>query len=267
MNRLNNKVALVTGAAGGIGGATAMMMAAEGARVVVTDIDDDGGRVVVEKIEAGGGVAKYLHLDVRVEAEWVEGMRQVESRFGGLDILANVAGVCALTEIGDMTYDQWRWQFQVDLDGKFFGCRNALPLLARSGHGSIVNISSSTVIHGTAGATAYAASKAGVLAFSKALAVECAQAHTGIRVNNVIPGPTETPIWVKMFHGGVLPPADQVDYESIVSKMRDGASAANLVKRAGRPEDIAAAIVFLASDEAGYVNGIDLLVDGGTAIA
>ncbi|ORA08350.1 SDR family NAD(P)-dependent oxidoreductase [Mycobacterium arosiense] len=267
MSRLDDKVALVTGAAGGIGGATAMMMAAEGARVVVTDIDDDGGRVVVEKIQARGGVAKYLHLDVRVEAEWLDVMREVESRFGGLDILANVAGVCALTEIGDMTYDQWRWHFQVDLDGKFLGSRSALPLLARSGRGSIVNISSSTVIHGTAGATAYAASKAGVLAFSKALAVECSEAHTGIRVNSIIPGPIETPIWVKMFHGGILPRPDHVDYEAIISKMRDGASAANLVKRAGRPDDIAAAVVFLASDEAGYINGTDLIVDGGRAIA
>lgn len=267
MNRLDGKVAVVTGGAGGIGGATAMMMAAEGARVIVTDIEDDGGHRVVEKVKAAGGQADYLHLDVRVEAEWVEVMRQLGAKFGGLDILANVAGVCALTGIGDMSYDQWRWQFQVDLDGKFFGCRNAMGLLARSGRGSIVNISSSSVIQGTAGATAYAASKAGVLAFSKALAVECSQARTGIRVNSVIPGPIETPIWVKMFHDGMLPPADQVDYESIVAKMRDGASAGSLMKRAGRPADIAAAVVFLASDEAGYINGTDLIVDGGTTIA
>ncbi|MEZ0366638.1 SDR family NAD(P)-dependent oxidoreductase [Mycobacterium sp. pUA109] len=266
MNRLDGKVALVTGGAGGIGGATAVRMAAEGAWVVVTDIDDEGGHLVVEKAKAAGGHADYLHLDVRDEAEWAEVMRQVDSRIGGLDILANVAGVCALAGIGDMSYEQWRWQFQVDLDGKFFGCRNALPLLIRSGRGSIVNISSSSVIHGTAGATAYAASKAGVLAFSKALAVECSQARTGIRVNSVIPGPIETPIWVKMFHGGVLPPPDQVDYESIALELRDEVSAGNLVQRAGRPDDIAAAIVFLASDEAGYINGTELIVDGGTAI-
>lgn len=266
MNRLAGKTALVTGGAGAIGSATALMMASEGARVVVADIDDERGAIARDKISHSGGEARYFRLDVREEGQWIDVLRTVEDEFGGLDILANIAGVCALAPIGETSYEQWRWQFAVDLDGKFFGCKNALPLLARSGRGSIVNISSSTVMQASPGAIAYAASKAGTLAFSKTLALECARANNGIRVNSIIPGPVESPIWVKMVSGGVLPPAEKVDHAAILENIRKNVSAGSLVHRAGRPEDIAAAVVYLASDEAGYVTGTDLVVDGGVAI-
>jgi NAD(P)-dependent dehydrogenase (short-subunit alcohol dehydrogenase family) len=267
VNRLQDKVALITGGAGGMGSATAKAMASEGARVVVSDINDDAGQQVCDEIGKAGGGARYLHLDVRREAEWIGVLEEIESRLGGLDILANIAAVCALTPISQTSYESWRWQLDVDLDGKFFGCKHGLRLLAKSGRGSIVNISSSVVYEGSAGAIAYSAAKGGVLAFSKAVAAECARANNGVRVNCIIPGPVETMMWVKMNHGGVLPSPDDLDYDSLLTRYRDGAAASSQVKRAGRPEDIAAAVVYLASDEAGYVHGIDLIVDGGRAIA
>jgi NAD(P)-dependent dehydrogenase (short-subunit alcohol dehydrogenase family) len=266
MNRLSGRVALVTGAAGGIGGATAVMMAAEGARVFVTDIEDGGGEAVRDRIIQAGGEATYAHLDVTVEADWQRVLGQVVETYGGLDILANIAGVCAIAPISQTSYENWRWQIAVDLDGKFFGCKHALPLLAKSGRGAIINIGSTSGLRGTPGLTAYSASKAGVCAFSKALALECGQADNGVRVNTVLPGGIETPIWVKMLSGGVLPSPDVVDHETLLTAVRNGVLG-KMAKRIGRPEDIAAAVVYLASDEASFVNGADLIVDSGISVS
>lgn len=267
MNRLRDKVALLTGGAGAIGAATATMMIQEGARVFVTDIADEAGEEIVAGLTRQGSAAEYLHLDVTDEGNWLSVLDQVQRRAGRLDVLANIAGVCVMSPISQTTSENWKWQLAVDLDGKFFGCKHALPMLAASGRGSIVNISSASGTHGMANLTAYSASKGAVRSFSKALALECGAAKNGIRVNSVVPGAIESPIWVKMVSGGVLPSSEKVDHSAIMNQFRSLSSGENPLGRAGVPDDIASAIVFLASDEASYINGQDLAVNGGSHLS
>jgi len=255
--RVGGKVALVTGGASGIGRGCAEKLAAEGAFVVVTDIQDKLGEEVVAGIEAAGGKAEYVHHDVTDEDVWAEVVAGVKARHGRLDILVNNAGIGIGGSILDMTLANWRRQTAINLDGVFLGVKHSIPLMRVSGDGgSIVNISSVAGLKGSANLAGYCATKGGVRLFTKAVAMECANAKDGIRVNSVHPGLIETPIWVTVqdaLSPGANAPPDLDAMSALAVPMG--------VK--GVPEDIANGVLWLSSDEARYVTGMEMVIDGG----
>jgi len=256
--RLKDRVALVTGAASGIGRACAVALAREGARVLACDVDEAG-------LEETAGLSEAIgahRLDVTQEADWASAVAAAEARFGALHVLVNNAGLCVSARVIDTTLETWRRQNAVNLDGVFLGVRAALPLIERSGGGAIVNISSVAGLKGIAGLSGYCASKGGVRLFTKAVALECAAAGKGVRVNSIHPGAIETPIWVKMRHGGALPPGSNTHVEEM-DATRAGAARATPLGFPGLPEDIAEGVVYLASDAARFVTGAELVIDGG----
>lgn len=258
MGRLNGKVALVTGAGSGIGRACALAMAGEGAALIVTDIDEAGGRETCAIIASAGGRVSFHAHDVASEQSWDRVLGHVDA----LHVLVNNAGICIATPLAQISYDSWRRQFAINVDGVFLGTKHALPLLVRSGGGAIVNISSVAGLKGVAGLSGYCATKGAVRLFTKAVALECAQAGNKVRVNSIHPGAIETPIWVKMGHDGTLPP-DAVGYSDAMDVARAASVAATPMGRAGTPQDIAAGVVFLASDESRFITGTELVIDGG----
>ena len=241
---LSGRCAVVTGAASGIGRATAELFAAEGARIVLVDRDADAARAVA------GGLAGRDHrvvvMDVADEAGW---RALAASLDAGCDILVNNAGVAALDPIAATSLARWRATMAVNLDSVFLGTRALLPILARSGRGAIVNVASIRGIIGGVNATAYCASKGAVRLFTKAVALECAEQGNGVRVNSIHPGLIDTP----------LAAAALTDRETAAGRM-----AALPMARAGRPAEIAAAILFAASDAARYMTGAEIVIDGGT---
>ena len=265
--RIAGRVAFVTGGASGIGRAAAIALAREGGAVMLTDIDAEGGRETAAMIEATGGTAQFRGQDVIEEDRWAELIARTLALFGRLDILVNNAGIGIGVPITEMTLDQWNKQLSINLTGVFLGMKHAIPAMRTakpSGSyrgGSIINISSVAGLVGSPGLTAYCATKGGVRLFSKAVAMECAAAGDGIRVNSVHPGIIDTPIWGKIDAGGILqalapegtnvPPADAI------------AAAGTPLGFAGLPSDIADGIVFLASDESRYMTGTELVIDGG----
>jgi NAD(P)-dependent dehydrogenase (short-subunit alcohol dehydrogenase family) len=197
--QVQGKVALVTGGASGIGAAVAESLAREGASVAVTDIDDLRGPEVVAGIKKAGHEAVFLHQDVTSEPRWIEVVTDVEKRFGRLDILVSNAGIgIAVPSITDMSLADWRRQTAINLDGVFLSVKHGLPLMRRTGGGSIIMMSSLAGLRGAAGLSGYSATKGGVRLFAKAVAMECASVGDGIRVNSVHPGIIDTPIWGKI---------------------------------------------------------------------
>lgn len=262
MTRLANKVALISGSASGIGRETALLFAREGAKVVVTDIHDAPGTECVDQIIAKGGSAIFRHLDVANEEDWVAAIAATKAQFGRLDILVNNAGMAIAGDITLMSLADWRRQQAVNLDGVFLGIKHAIPLMRASGGGSIVNISSTAAIVGTANLISYSAAKGGVRALTKSVALQCAAAKDGIRVNSVHPGVINTPIY------GTLEGLPQHGAGGANTKHigRDPEALGALVAPlglAGQPYDIAAGILYLASDDARYVTGAELVIDGG----
>jgi NAD(P)-dependent dehydrogenase (short-subunit alcohol dehydrogenase family) len=256
--RVMGKVALVTGGASGIGRGAAEKLAAEGASVVITDIQDHLGEEVVAGINKAGGKAEYLRHDVTDETAWETVIATVKARHGRLDILVNNAGIGIGGSVLDMTLDAWRRQTAVNLDGVFLGVKHAIPLMRESGGGSIVNISSVAGLKGAPMLAGYCATKGGVRLFTKAVAMECANAKDGIRVNSVHPGIIETPIWTTVIGGeaGTNAPPDLDAMSEMAVPLG--------VK--GVPEDIANGILWLASDESRYVTGAELVIDGGLSV-
>jgi NAD(P)-dependent dehydrogenase (short-subunit alcohol dehydrogenase family) len=255
MARLSGKVAMVTGGASGIGRACALALAREGAEVIVTDIDEAGGRGTCAAI---AGACFHAH-DVASEESW----KNILATVGALHVLVNNAGICIAAPLAEMSNESWRRQLAINLDSIFFGCKLAVPLMAKSGGGSIVNMSSVAGLKGVAGLSGYCASKGAVRLFTKAVALECAAARNGVRVNSVHPGAIETPIWVKMAYDGKLPPPDAVRHSNAMEAARAASVAATPLGHAGLPDDIAAGVVYLASDEARFVTGTELVIDGG----
>lgn len=249
MGRLQGKVALVTGAASnpGLGYATAQRLAAEGARLVTTDMDEAGAGLCAAAIREAGGEAVAFNQDVVSEEDWARVIAETESRFGRLDILVNNAGIHLTKSIDDTTPKEFQRQLDVNLVGTFLGVKTALPLMRRSGGGSIVNLSSIAGTLGIHGLSAYAAAKGGVRTMTKTIAIE--GAPDNIRCNSIHPGM----IWTNMMKQAA------VSAEAV----KDALMAAIPLRRMGEPDDIANAVLFLASDESRYITGIELYVDGG----
>jgi NAD(P)-dependent dehydrogenase (short-subunit alcohol dehydrogenase family) len=256
--RVSGKVALVTGGASGIGRGSAEKLASEGATVVITDIQDHLGGEVVAAIQKAGGQAEYLRHDVTSEDAWIEVVGQVKARHGRLDILVNNAGIGIGGSVLDMSLADWRRQTAVNLDGVFLGVKHSIPLMREGGGGSVINISSVAGLKGAPTLAGYCATKGGVRLFTKAVALECAAAKDGVRVNSVHPGIIETPIWVTVAGGqpGVNAPPDLDAMSELAVPLG--------VK--GVPEDIANGVLWLASDESRYVTGAELVIDGGLSV-
>lgn len=256
--RVEGKRALITGAASGIGKATALLLAREGARVAVTDLDAAGVQAVAEEVRAAGGDALALSLDVTSEAAWEAAIATLDEAWDGLDILVPNAGIPLGKPVTEMSLAEWRSLMAVNVDGVFLAVKYGLPLMRKGGGGSIVIMSSAAGLKGMPNASAYCASKGAVRLFAKAVALECAAAGDGVRVNSIHPGGVETPIWQK---SGM--------WQNLVQKLGSDEAAwqalANTapLKRFAAPEEIAHAVLYLASDEAAYVTGTELAVDGG----
>jgi NAD(P)-dependent dehydrogenase (short-subunit alcohol dehydrogenase family) len=258
--RVGGKVALITGGASGIGRGCAEKLAAEGATAVVTDQQDEKGAETVAIIEKAGGKAWYLHHDVTDEAAWESVIAEVKRREGRLDILVNNAGIGIGGSILDMTLADWRRQTAVNLDGVFLGTKHSIPLMRASGDGgSIINMSSVAGLKGSAMLAGYCATKGGVRLFTKSIAMECANAKDGIRVNSVHPGLIETPIWLTVGEA-VNPGANAPPDLDAMSAM------AVPLGVKGFPEDIANGVLWLCSSESRYVTGQELVIDGGMTL-
>jgi NAD(P)-dependent dehydrogenase (short-subunit alcohol dehydrogenase family) len=250
MGRLSGKTALITGAASvpGLGSATAIRFAEEGARVFLTDINAPGCEAVAETIRNAGGEAVSMGHDVTSSAEWDSVFTAVEAQFGRLDIIVNNAGIAVLGPFAEITDADWMRQNDTNLHSVFYGTQRAVKLMRKIGEGgSIINISSVVGLIGVSGCAAYAAAKGGVRLFSKTVALECAMDK--IRVNTVHPGMIMTNIQK------VAMQENPEVYKTLSASIPMG--------HFGEPEDVANMNLFLASDESRYVTGAELVVDGG----
>jgi len=252
MGRLQGKVAIVTGAAKGLGEADARLFAAEGALVILTDVDEVNGERVAREI---GPTALFVRQDVRDEAGWEALIANVTARHGRLDILVNNAGVVEPGTIETTSADDYRFVMAVSADGTFFGCKHAIPAMRASGGGSIVNMASIASIQGESLVASYCAAKGAVEALTRSVAVHCAQGRMNIRCNSVHPSGIDTPM-VRGFGGKVMaarlaPPPGASPH---------GASPL------GVANDIAYAVLYLASDESRFVNGQRIVVDNSMSV-
>jgi NAD(P)-dependent dehydrogenase (short-subunit alcohol dehydrogenase family) len=244
--RLAGKVAIVTGGASGMGQSEAIIFAREGARVVVADLLEREGAQTVEAIKAAGGTARFVKLDVTSEAEWRAAI-DAAAGFGALDVLVNNAGISGTFDQDMLSTAAWDSLMNVNAKGVFLGMKHAIPVMQKAGHGAIVNISSISGFVGQSGVhMGYNASKGAVRIMSKTAAVQFAK--DGIRVNSV--------------HPGFMPPM-RTSKTSADPEWRAKMLKAVPMKREGRVEEVAHAVLFLASDEASYITGTELVVDGG----
>lgn len=255
MNRLNGKVALITGAARGIGEAIARAFSAEGSVVIITDINDDYGEQIAAQL---GSNTIYRTLDVRIESDWSAAIGFVIERYGHLDILVNNAGITGF-EAGLVQHDpehadleEWRAVHRTNLDGVFLGCKYGIRAMRSKGCGSIINISSRSGLVGIPAAVAYASSKAAVRNHTKTVALYCAEQDLNIRCNSIHPAAILTPMWEPMLGSG----------PERKERMRQFVKDTPL-RRFGTPAEVAAVAVLLASDEAAYMTGTELNIDGG----
>lgn len=248
METLKDKVALITGAASGIGAEAARLLAAHGATIVAADLDEAGARRSAQ--ETGGHA---IAMDVASEGDWARAIAETLATLGKLDILVNCAGIELVRSIAETTLQDWRRVMSVNLDGVFLGTRAAIAAMGKKG-GSIVNISSVAGINGFSRQAAYCASKGGVRLLTKASAVECAEAGLGIRVNSIHPGIIDTPMAQQIL--GSVDAARRPEIEARWKQLHP-------MGRIGSAMDVAQCILFLASDASAFVTGTELIVDGG----
>ncbi len=245
--RLAGKVALISGAARGMGAAEARLFAREGARVALGDVLETEGRAVEAELVAKGGEAIFVRLDVSRESDWEQAVALTVQRFGKLDVLVNNAGIGAAGRVEDTTAEAWDRVMEVNAKGVFLGTRAAIPAMRRGGGGSIVNISSQLGLVGMDDSSPqYTASKGAVRLLTKTTALQ--YAREGIRCNSVHPGPIVTPMTERRR-------ADPTVYRRMLSRIPLG--------RYGEPDEIAHGVLYLASDESAFVTGSELVIDGG----
>jgi len=255
MSRLNGKVALITGGASGLGKAIAERLTADSAQVVISDVQRSLGEATASEC---GFV--FLKHDVRDEGAWDEVIRQIERRFGGLHVVVNNAGILGSLQASNpenTSLSDWRKIFAVNVEGVFLGCRAAIPAMRKSGEGSIINISSVAGLLATPYAAAYGASKAAVRQLTKSVAQHCAEQRLKIRCNSVHPGDVLTPLWRARAHETAR--TRGVPVEEVIEEGRAISPLGDFIL----PEDVAAAVAYLASDDARQVTGTELIVDGG----
>lgn len=244
MRLVQDKVALVTGAAAGLGAAQARLLAAEGANVILTDVAADLGASTAASISN----ALFLPQDVREPADWDRVLADIKTRFGRLDILVNNAGVVRFASIEDCSLDDFRLHMSVMAEGTFLGCQRAIPLMKECGGGSIVNIASIMSVRGGAQVLAYCAAKGAISAMTRSMAVHCLDQGNGVRVNAVLPG----------YHKTAMTEASLARFPEDV---RLEAKA-----RFGSPDEVANLVVFLASDASATINGAEIPIEGGRSL-
>lgn len=246
MGRLNGKIAFVTGGASGLGEAMVRCFASEGAAVVIADIDEAAGQALAQQLDG----ARFVRLDVTQEQQWRDAFATCER----VDILVNNAGITTYGSIEDVTLEMFRHEFEVDVVGVFLGCKHVIPLMKGAG-GSIINMSSLCGVRAQAELAAYDAAKAAVTHLTKSIALHCAAQRYGIRCNSIHPGTIDTPIVRK-----VLAQVENPD------QILAGWIAGHPLARLGRPEEVAAMALYLASDESAFTTGAEFRVDGGASI-
>lgn len=247
MKKLESKIAVITGGADGIGKATAEKFATEGATVVIWDLNEDKGNQTVKEIEQKGGKSLFQKVNTAVYSEVEEATKQVVEKYGKLDIIINNAGITRDASLKKMTPEQWQQVIDVNLTGVFNCCKCASEVMVKNGYGRIINASSVVALYGNFGQTNYVATKSGLIGITKTLARELGK--KGVTVNSVAPGFIATEMVKKM-------PTE------VLKSMEEKVP----LKRLGKPEEIASAYLFLASDDAAYINGTVLSVDGGITI-
>lgn len=248
MGRLDGKVALISGGARGQGACEARLFCQEGAKVVIGDVLDDAGKQTAAALRAAGGEVTYVHLNVTSEADWQAAVATAERLYGSLTVLVNNAGILLRKLIEETTEDDWDRIMAVNVKGVFLGTKHALPAMRRAGGGSIINISSTAGLVGSPGRTAaYTATKGAVRLFTKATAIQ--HAKENIRCNSVHPGPIATDMIKETMD-------NPEQWAQRLQRLP--------MRRAGRPEDVAYGVLYLASDESSFVTGSELVIDGGT---
>ena len=247
MSRLENKVALISGGARGMGAVEAKLFSSEGARVVIADVLDDDGRRTEAEINESGGECLFVTLDVTNEAQWREAVAAAVARFGKMDILVNNAGIYRTEGVEETSEELWDLVMDINAKGVFLGTKAAIPAMRRAGGGSIVNISSVAGLVGGDGSAAYRASNVAFRLLTKSTAIQ--YAGEGIRVNSVHPGVIETPMTTPNLLA--------------TETRRERSAARHPLGRVGQPEDVAYGVLFLASEESSFMTGSELVIDGG----
>jgi 3alpha(or 20beta)-hydroxysteroid dehydrogenase len=251
---MQGKVALVTGGAEGIGATVGRMIVAEGGQVMLCDVQIDKAKAVAAEL---GDSAEAFELDVRNLDQWHEAVKATQARFGKLNVLCNIAGISEPGNVVDVDLDSWTRTMDINLEGPFFGMRAAIPAMEAAGEpGAIVNIGSMIAMRAAAFVAAYSASKAGLLGLTRSVALDLAERGVPIRANMVHPGAIRTPMYDRYKYSGADTP------ENIETNF----AATHPMNRIGEPEEVAKAVVFLASDEASFTTGCDFTVDGGGSI-
>jgi 3(or 17)beta-hydroxysteroid dehydrogenase len=249
--RVEGKVALVTGGASGLGAASVRMLVREGARVAITDLNEAGGQALAKEL---GEAARFWRLDVTREEDWISVVDAVLATFGRLDVVVNNAGMGIAKDVESLSLQEWRLVHAVNGDGVFLGCKHGIRGMRQSGaRGSIINMSSVAGLVGVAGFPAYSSAKGGVRLLTKSVALHCAQKGYGIRCNSIHPGYVDTPMVSQL-----------ASLSGDEAKGRERMAKGIPLGRLGHPDEVAYAVVYLASDESSLMTGSELVLDGGT---
>ncbi len=249
--RIEGKIALVTGGASGLGESISRRFVAEGAHVVIADIDAAGGEALASELD---GAASFVPLDVTQEAQWIAAFAAVEHAHGRLDVLVNNAGITTLGSVEALDVAAFKTMLDIDLVGVFMGCKHVVPLMKRTG-GSVINMASMSGLRAEPDLAGYNAAKAGVTLLTKSVALHYAREGYGMRCNSVHPGATHTPILDKVMAQSLDPKA-----------LYDGWVSGHPIGRLGKAEEIAAICLYLATDESGFATGAEFVIDGGASL-